>query len=243
MDWQDQCGDRANRDRVLSRLTRNLNLTENEQAKLNDLLGETRVVTAEREIFREGENYPYAAVILDGWAHRYKLLEDGRKQTFNFVLPSEVSGVAHALGKKSIYTVEALTDCRISTLDVTRLLEMARSEPRLAVGLIWDETREIAMLQEHMTSLGRRTALESLTHLILELQARLRRIGEANGSFEIPVTQKHLADMLGLSEVHVSRTLKQLRKDKLIDIYRGKVVIHLQDEAEDLAEFSQIYLE
>lgn len=228
--------------RVLSRLTAHLNLTEDEQDRLEDILGESRKLDAEQAIFREGESYPHAVVILDGWAHRYKLLSDGRKQTFNFILPGETAGLAHALGKESAHTVEAITPARIATIDIDKLLKVAQEKPRLVVGLVWDEMREVAILQEHITSLGRRSALEALTHLILEIQTRLRRVGLANGSFVLPITQRHMADLLGLSEVHVSRTLQKLRERELIDIDRGKVVIHMQEEAEDLAEFERKYL-
>jgi CRP-like cAMP-binding protein len=229
--------------RAIWRLTQHLNLSANEKAKLKSLMGEQRLIPAESRIFEEGSNYPYAVILLEGWAQRYKLLADGRKQIFNFVLPGQITGMAHALGKESAHTIETLTACRISTLDVKALLDPVSHEPRLALCLIWDEMREIALLQEHMVNLGRRTAMEALTHVMLELQRRLRTIGEASSCFEIPVTQSHLSDLLGLSEVHVSRTLKKLRRDKIIDIAGGKVVVKLQAEAEDLAEFSQGYME
>jgi CRP-like cAMP-binding protein len=229
--------------RAIWRLTQHLGLTKEEKTKLQSLMGNQHLVPAENAIFEEGSNYRHAVILLNGWAQRYKLLDDGRKQIFNFVLPGQITGMTHALGKESAHTIETLTACRISTLDVNALLDQTSHEPRLALCLIWDEMREIALLQEHMVNLGRRSALEALTHVMLEIQRRLRTIGEANSCFEIPVTQGHLADLLGLSEVHVSRTLKKLREQNIIDIAGGKVIINLQAEAEDLAEFSQGYMD
>jgi hypothetical protein len=82
------------------------------------------------------------------------------------------------------------------------------------------------LLLDHVVRLGRQTAYERMAHLILELHWRSMLIGQADDqSFNLPLTQEILADFLGLSIVHVNRTLQQLRREHLIEIAGSRVIL------------------
>ena len=79
---------------------------------------------------------------------------------------------------------------------------------------------------DQITRLGRRTAYERFGNLLLELYHRLHVVGLArDGRFALPLTQEMLADALGLSVVHVNRTVQQMRRDGLLELRAGTVVI------------------
>ena len=78
--------------------------------------------------------------------------------------------------------------------------------PRLATAVLWAASRDEAMVLEHLVNLGRRSADERMAHFLLELGARLRLVGFGDGDgYDYPMTQYHIADVLGLSAVHVNR--------------------------------------
>jgi CRP-like cAMP-binding protein len=107
----------------------------------------------------------------------------------------------------------------------------------LAVASDQQQTRLI----DQVTRLGRQTAYERCAHLLLELHARLVEIDEAQGeSFRLPIKQEVLADALGLSLVHINRTLQQLRRDRLVEIHGGSAVLKDRQGLASICEFRQL---
>ncbi|WP_454717242.1 Crp/Fnr family transcriptional regulator [Caulobacter segnis] len=81
-------------------------------------------------------------------------------------------------------------------------------------------------LYDQLVRIGRLSARERAIHLLLELHNRLERVGLVkDGTFKVPVNQEVLADALGLSVVHINRTLRELRDDNLIRIKAGAVTL------------------
>jgi CRP-like cAMP-binding protein len=115
--------------------------------------------------------------------------------------------------------------------------------PRLAAAIFWSFACEAAMYAEHLIDVGRRSALERIAHFLLELFTRLKIIGLADErSFRMPLTQELIADALGLSVPHVSRTLRQLRDDELVSIEGHMVTVKDLDALSALADFETSYL-
>lgn len=166
--------------------------------------------------------------MVSGWACRQRLMVDGRRQIFSFMLPGEGIGFAR---RPALAATVALT--ALETVDATPILEAVRrgATPALARALAAMECLEEALLLDHVARLGRLTAYERVAHFLLELQQRLEIAGLGDKQrFPLPLTQEILADALGLSIVHVNRTLQQLRRGGLIELRSG-VAILLQPEA------------
>ena len=109
--------------------------------------------------------------------------------------------------------------------------------------LFWSFSAEAAIYIEHLTDVGRRTALERVAHFLLELLVRFRSIGLGDArSFPMPLTQELLADALGLSVPHVNRTLRQLRDDDLVRIEAHQVIVNDVEALSALADFDGSYL-
>jgi CRP-like cAMP-binding protein len=111
------------------------------------------------------------------------------------------------------HSVEALSDMMLCVFQRSRLWELFRGHPGLAFDLTWLAAREERMLDEHLLSIGQRSADERAAYLILFLHSRAQLRGMTNGrSFEFPLNQRHLADALGLSLVHTNRVLNRLSR-------------------------------
>lgn len=194
---------------------------------------ETRRIARHQDVFAEGDTLRDVMFLRQGWAYRYRLLGDGRRHIVNFLIPGDFVGpyfptAAHFCG--------ALTDivlCQAPRSDFTRA---NRDCPALASALEAIMATEYRLLSERLVSLGRRNARERMAHLLVEVYERMRRVGLINdNSYEFPVTQEILADTLGLSVVHVNRTLRSLREDGLATVGFGRVCIRDLDGLMDVA--------
>ena len=160
-------------------------------------------------------------VVLSGWAARTRMLPDGRRQILSFLLPGDGFGVWSHPQPTALPSCVALT--RLETADAAPL---AAAEPKggLALACARAAGLEQAQMFDHLMRLGRQTALERTVHLFLELRQRLAAVGLADAArFPLPLTQEVLADALGLSIVHVNRTLQHLRRDGMIEMKSGWV--------------------
>ena len=107
------------------------------------------------------------------------------------------------------------------------MLQTFSKYPRLGAAILWAASRDEAMVVEHLVNIGRRNSIERTAHFFIELVERMLLVGLSNETrFECPLTQKVLADALGLTAIHVNRVLKQLRELNLITMQHGSVIIH-----------------
>jgi CRP-like cAMP-binding protein len=139
------------------------------------------------------------------------MLDDGRRQILNFALAADMVGLQGTLIREMEHSVEALTPLTLCVFPRSKLYELYSNFPTLAFDITWLAAREEQLIDEHLVSLGRRTALERTAFLVLHLFARADEVGLAkNGAVTFPFTQQHLADALGMSLVHTNKTLKRL---------------------------------
>lgn len=179
------------------------------------------------QLIAEGTTAQRPRFVVSGWACRQRLMPDGRRQIFAFMLPGDAIGFER---RPALAATVALT--ALETVDASLLHDMVRRglAPGLVRAFTGLQTLEDALLLDHAVRLGRLTAFERVAHFLLELQQRLEVAGLGDRQrFPLPLTQEILADALGLSIVHVNRTLQQLRRAGLIELRSG-VAILLQPE-------------
>ena len=195
------------------------------------------------DVVQEGNDPRYLNLILDGWACRYKQLEDGRRQILSLFVPGDMCDPCVFLLDRMSHALATLTPATFARIPEKDVLEVMRGSAVLTRAF-WLEMLVSAEVQREWTvSLGRRTATERLAHLFCELIARLRAVGLATASqCDMPITQADLGDALGLSSVHVNRTLQEMRAMKLIDLKGRRLVIHDEPALESLALFDPNYL-
>ena len=225
------------------KLSSYLVLSDEEKSHLSDL---ERTVVREpprTDLLQQGERFRDVRIMRDGWAIRHKALPDGRRQVVNFVLPGDIIGMYCTLFEAADHSVTTLTAVEVASFPPERIGELFRSFPRLAAALAWSGAREEAIVAERLLSLGRRTALERTAHLIVELLRRLSIVNMAtDGHFVLPVTQEILADALGLSIVHINRTLRRLRDSGLIELNGQRITVNDVRQLASVGQFDELYL-
>ena len=177
----------------------------------------TRSVPARRTFYREGEPVTEFATLVDGWAFRYKLLPDGRRQILSIALPGEPIALHTLWTDRLSFSVQSLTDLELRLYDRRALIEQLRADGALAFRLGEMMAHEVMVFENRLTNLGRRTAVERVARFILVLHILLKQRGLVEGeTFPFPLRQQHIADALGMTPVHVSRVFSELRAMKLI---------------------------
>ncbi len=220
-----------------------IDLTREESAALAAISTRGTRVARGADIILQGEVDECAFLIHDGWALRHRQLADGRRQVLHFLVPGDWAGLTALMFPESDHAVTAVTDAVVATLSLRDLSALFQSHPRLGLAIYWTAAQEEAMIAEHLVNVGRRTAYERLGNLFLELLFRLQVVGHADHrAFDFPVNQAVLADALGLSQVHVNRTLQRLRKDGFVAVSDRRVVILNQAGLEQALDFESAYL-
>jgi len=203
----------------------------------------TRRFVANEDIIREGEKPEFISLVNEGWACRYKMLEDGRRQIVAFLLPGDLCDVHATILKEMDHSIAALTPVVLSEISHAAFEEMMMAQPRLTQAMWWESLVAAGIQREWTVNLGQRHALERVAHLLCELFIRLEVAGMANGqSCEFPLTQTELGETVGLSTVHVNRTLQDLRAMKLIVLKERTLTILDLDALKSLALFNPNYL-
>jgi CRP/FNR family transcriptional regulator len=172
-------------------------------------------VQAGTSILLQSTNSAHLYTVLSGWAFRYKTLVDGRRQILNYAIPSDLIGLQGSVNDEMQHSVEALTDVMLCVFPREKLWDLYTNYPTLAFDITWIAAREEQILDEGLTSVGRRTAMERLAYLLLTLFQRAEEVRLTKGnSIQFPFTQQHVADTLGLSLVHTNKTLQRLNATK-----------------------------
>lgn len=205
---------------IMTRLSRLAKLNDAERAALSAAATDRRHWPARREIVPEGAPIRESCAILSGWACRQRILHDGRRQILNFLIPGDLIGVSHHGNPVASATTLAVTDV------TTCVLPSAPAGSGLAEAYAF-----CAALEDHhnlaqITRLGRLSAAERIADWLLETQERLLLAGLAVGDeLPFPLTQEFLADTLGLTSVHVNRTLQAMRHNGLLASRSGTMTL------------------
>jgi CRP-like cAMP-binding protein len=217
-------------------------LPEADREALTDVSRDARAMGARRNIIREGDRPENVHLIVEGWAARYKLLPGGARQITAFLIPGDFCDVHISLLGEMDHSIATLTRARIAHISRRTIDELAE-RPSLARAFWWATLVDEAILRNWIVNVGRRDAYEAIGHLMCELYLRMGNVGLTTGqSFELPLTQEEIADALGLTPVHVNRTLQRMRTEGLISLKRSALTIHDYGRLQEAAGFNPNYL-
>lgn len=178
-----------------------------------------RHVAARHTIMAEGHIPEKLLTLKSGWAFRYRELPDRRRQIFSFLIPGDCIPFA-SLFLPSFplpYSVKALTPVVLCCFSMGEMQLLMNTSPEQKREFERTALREFVALDQHIVDLGQRTALGRIAGLILSLDDRMsRRRLVADGAFEFPLRQEHIADATGLTGAHVNRVLTDMRNKGLI---------------------------
>jgi CRP/FNR family transcriptional regulator, anaerobic regulatory protein len=164
-------------------------------------------------LFEEGDSLEHFFTVLSGQGARYKTLENGHRQTVNFVFAGDVVGLSGTLLGEAGSTMQAASAMQLCRFRKSRLPELFRHHSERAYALTWIAAAEEHFLGEIIATLGRRDALQRMAWALFRIHQRLAALGQrdAAGRVPFPFRQGALADALGLSLVHTNKTLARLR--------------------------------
>ena len=227
----------------LSPFLRGLALHEEDAAALARAFGPVRALEKGEQLLREGDRPGALSILCEGVAQASRTVPTGGQQTLALFVPGDMlDAPAFVLGPTRV-AVCAVTLIRIVQIAHALLEPLIAARPAIGRAIWTAMAGDGALLQEWMVGLGRRNAYAQLAHLMCELSARMQAAGMAAGeSCRFPLTQSELADVLGLSTVHVNRILQQLRGDGLIELARGWLTIRNPERLVAVSGFDPSYL-
>ena len=219
-------------------------ISADEERVIHGLVAESRRSRADTLLVKAGQPLNVSMLVLDGWLVRSKDLPSGERQVMEIHLPGDFADLHGFTLKQLDHDLIAITECVIGYVPHERLMELTEKHPRLA-RIYWLSTNiDAAITREMALSLGQRSAISRMAHLFCELHTRLAIIGRTDGdTFEFPLTQRELGECLGLTVVHVNRTLQELRRRGLVQAENRHVTITDRRGLEAVAEFDPTYLQ
>jgi CRP-like cAMP-binding protein len=201
-------------------------VTDEELNSIDEIKREHLQVAAGEEIIRIGDAAPEVYTLYAGWAFRYKMLADGRRQILSFLLPGDLLGLQAAMFDAALYGIEALTDVQLCVLPRKKLWTLFGQMQGLAFDVAWLGSRSESFVDENLTSVGRRTAAERVAALVVTLYKRAKVLAMVKDeTFAFPLTQQHIADALGLSLVHTNKTLSKLKRMGMFKQQNGTMTL------------------
>lgn len=236
-------GSRHHHHPLVRKLAQLVPLTEADTAALGRLSAGVRQVAAHTDLVHEGAPLTEAVLVLQGFAIRYQLRGTGARQILAYLVPGDLCDPDAALLSELDHTISTLSPCFVARIPRDVLSDILERYPNIARGLRLAKLIEEATTRCWLSNVGCRSALERMAHLLCELQVRLQAVGFATeDGYELPITQHDLGDTLGLSNVHVNRTLRCLREQRLIEHHSKQLTILDLPRLREIAEFEPSYL-
>lgn len=184
-----------------------------------------------------------AHVLLSGFTGRHRTLRNGQRQITALLVPGDLCDLEIVLRGWADCGITTLSPCVFGEIPLECVADPLQQEPELARTLLRYLLHRQAIDSERVLSLGQRSALQRLAHLFCELRERLHAIGLADEEgYNLPLTQFELAELTGMSSVHMNRTLQELRGQNLIAWRKGLLSLLDRPALEQLAEFDPTYL-
>jgi CRP-like cAMP-binding protein len=228
---------------LLRKLANFTTLSEREQAALDAVCMDVRHFDAREDVISQGDKTQGVKLLIEGFACRYKTLEDGRRQIVAYFVPGDLCDLKVFILRRMDHSIGAIVPSRVAEISPDNVLMLTHTYPNITRALWWSTLVEEAITREWIVNVGQRSALERMAHLFCELLYRFRAVGLNDGlSCTLPLTQVELAETLGLSSVHVNRTLQELRRQKLIEFDGNTLTIQDLPALEGISFFSPDYL-
>lgn len=181
--------------------------------------------------------------MLEGWACRYKIMPSGSRQIMAFLMPGDSCDLHMKLLAEMDHGIQTLTPALVARIPRAQMEGIMAEHRAVADAMYTAQLVDEGIMRAWIVSMGRRSLIERVAHLICELYLRVRNIGlNHDHQFALPLSQQVLADALGMTPVHMNRVLKELRLSGAMAIKRGSVVIMDPVKLVQIAGFDENYL-
>jgi CRP-like cAMP-binding protein len=217
--------------------------SQEERAALLAMPMQMAQIEAYQDIVREGDRPSRSFALLEGVACTYKTTRAGKRQVMGYHVPGDMPDFQSLYLEVLDISIATVSPCRVGFVPHEAVRTLLRAHPRLNE-VFWRATLiDAAIVREWMLNAGRRDAFARMAHLFCELVTRLGAVGLApDQSCELPMTQPELADALGITPVHVNRTIRDLKSAGLISLRSRRLTVLDWEGLKTAAEFDPTYL-
>lgn len=225
---------------MVNRIQALAELEEADARIIAQLIGPGRPHPAGAVLLQQGELVRGPHVLTSGWAWRTRTLPSGRQQVFAVVLPGDFMGLCWRPSPRALSSTVAVTAIQTCEASALQPVMAGRGEHnrRLWEALTLVSRHDEMRLLDQVVRLGQQSAIERVAGLMLELHSRLAVVGMTDDdAFAMPLTQEHLGAILGMSLVHVNRTIQLLRKEGLAEIGSGRATLHDIERLKSLSSY------
>jgi CRP-like cAMP-binding protein len=210
---------------------------------VDEMIGTVRAIPARSDIVAEGDRPKHSCLMLSGLSARYNLIGDGKRQISAIHVPGDFVDLHSLLITPMDHSVGALTDCTIALVSHDVLRDLSRSQPHLT-RMFWLLTVvDAAIFRQSLIASARLPAESRIARFFCEMLVRLDVVGLARDlEFDLPITQTDLGDAMGLSQVHVNKSLQKMRREKLVAWQGSRVRLLDWARLQEISEFDPTYL-
>lgn len=217
-------------------------LPEASRLRLRELAVRRRSLRPRENLVHQGLLTEAHYFVTEGFLCRFKLSASGRRTVLAYLLPGDFCGPHPELDGPLDHGIASLTQATVAEVPCHQLQEWLRSDADLGRCLSAAHLAEMAIQRQWLANMSAPSD-RRLAHLLCELRARLAHVGLADEQgFALPLTQHELGEALGISTVHVNRTLQHLRDVGLVRLIGHRAVIPNLGMLERFAEFDPAYL-
>jgi len=218
-------------------------LSPRARAAFLDLPTRERTFDTYRDVIREGDRTTHSCFIQSGLVSRYKTLRNGARSIVSFHIPGDMVDLQSALVLIADHGIRTHVPTTIVEYPHEAVLRLAADYPEIGRAFWFDTLIDSSIFREWTLNVGRRTARERVAHLLLEMAFRMKAAGLNDGiTMVLPISQADLADAVGISAVHLNRSLQALRAEGMIRTYGKTVVIEKWDEMAEMSDFTSVYM-
>jgi CRP-like cAMP-binding protein len=230
-------------DLFIAKLERRAKLSVRARDALLAVPRQRKTLAAYRDLIREGDPTHACSYIQSGLVSRYKTLSNGSRQILSFHIPGDMVDLQSALITVADHGIRTHVTTNVLLLANRELLEATAEFPELARALWFDTLVDASIFREWTLNVGRRNARDRTAHLLLEMAYRLGQIDMVRDrTFDLPISQADLADAVGISPVHLNRSLQTLRADGMISNVGRRMTIERWQDMAEMSDFRPVYM-
>ncbi|MEO6113395.1 MAG: Crp/Fnr family transcriptional regulator [Sphingomicrobium sp.] len=227
--------------RFVQKLRNLADLSAGDVAALETATAHPREFAARQDLIREGDRPGPVFVVLEGWACRYKILPSGARQITAFLMPGDACDLHVGILAEMDHSLQAITNARVALIQGNEMRAMFEAHPRIAQAMYMAQLIDEGTLRAWIVSMGRRSSIERVAHLMCELHLRAQATN-GGGDVSLPISQIVLADALGMTPIHVNRVLRELRLAGAMTLQRGSLTVMDPVKLIQIAGFDENYL-
>lgn len=227
---------------LVMKLSHYIDLGGADEEKLAALEKSERWYEAGDEVYQVGEKNSELYVVKEGWLFSYTDLPDGRRQIVKIHHPGDIVGFSDLALQHMSTTLRTAERVCLSPFPKSAIDAVLRDSPRLSALLLSLALRDQVVSVDLLRAMGRMSAKERISYMLLDLLARLKITNSGmTDTIRLPLNQGHIADYLGLTNVYISRTFKQMEHAGLILRQGDKLQLLNRDELVELSDFRDRY--